>query len=248
MTALYHLLQVLILKKLQERTSVELNYSIVEATISIINVALYENDIDFWIGSYEIGDFRRTKQLPTSGARSCWLCIDDDGDNVRHEQRMLCSLLMNSKDYLIRHIVMGGVHPKFRECLRKEGWCRMKGDGVRTKTKEGGVRSKGGDVQGVTAITIRREVCWTIMILNRKTDDQALALFESYLAPLGLRDAVLQSESIFIALINRQWAETALLSRGMVANYTDGLDVAKNDSNWRATPATAIPRKYIDGA
>jgi len=80
----------------------------------------------------------------------------------------------------------------------------MKGDGVRTKTKEGGVRSKGGDVQGVTAITIRREVCWTIMILNRKTDDQALALFESYLAPLGLRDAVLQSESIFIALINRQ--------------------------------------------
>jgi len=47
MTALYYLLQVLILKKLQERTSVELNYSIVEATISIINVALYENDIDF---------------------------------------------------------------------------------------------------------------------------------------------------------------------------------------------------------
>lgn len=87
----------------------------------------------------------------------------------------------------------------------------MKGSGVRTKTKGGGVRtkgggvrSKGGDVQGVAAITIRREICWTIMILNSKTDDQALALFESYLAPLGLPDADLQSESIFIALINHQ--------------------------------------------
>ncbi len=78
----------------------------------------------------------------------------------------------------------------------------MKGDGVRTKTKKNGVRSKGDDVQEVTAITRRREVCWTTIILNRKTDDQALTLFESYLALLGLRDAVLQSESIFIALIN----------------------------------------------
>jgi len=56
-----------------------------------------------------------------------------------------------------------------RWCPHKDkgGWCAHKG---------GGVRSKGGDVQGVAAITTRRKVCWTIMILNSKTDDQALAL------------------------------------------------------------------------
>jgi len=36
---------------------------------------------------------------------------------------------------------------------------------------------KGGGVQGVAAITLRREVWWTIMILNSRADDQALALF-----------------------------------------------------------------------